>query len=112
MPAPKTDEKPQDPAVEQVGEGTGEPNTAVEGDTVTGDGTGESLPPVADDGTGEPLATAGPDPTPDQVGYCHTGDCPQYGVEVPLWKNLESVPVMCGCGHLLSPDRVEDKPEA
>lgn len=52
------------------------------------------------------------DPTPDQVGYCHQGDCPQYGVEVSLWKNLESAPVMCGCGHLLSPHRVEDKPEA
>lgn len=48
---------------------------------------------------------AAPDPTPDQVGYCHQDDCPQYGVEVPLWKNLDAVPVMCGCGHLLSPVR-------
>lgn len=52
------------------------------------------------------------DPTPDQVGYCHQDDCPQFGVEVALWKNLAEHPVMCGCGHLLSPHRVEDKADA
>lgn len=48
---------------------------------------------------------AEPELTPDQVGYCHQDDCPQVGVEVALWKNLDVVPVLCQCGHLLSPVR-------
>lgn len=54
-------------------------------------------------------ATVDADPTPDQVGYCHQDDCPQFGVEVSLWKNLAEHPVMCGCGHLLSPLRPGEK---
>lgn len=53
-----------------------------------------------------------PELTPDQVGYCHQPDCGRLGVEVALWKNLDVVPVLCQCGHLLSKVRPgEDAPE-
>lgn len=52
-----------------------------------------------------------PDPRPEQVGYCHQPDCPQQGVEVPLWRHVGTHPVLCQCGHLLSAHRPGEEPE-